>query len=131
MVKALETFLQQYIGRPYSQCDCWDITKLYYKEVLGIDITLVSDYGIPEDSEKYRKKISKIVEIHKCNFIKVDTLKIGDIILFNILGLPAHVGVYIGEKKFLHSIKEVGCTVEPLSKWERKVEGYFRWPEQD
>ncbi len=122
-------FLQTYLGKAYDGCDCWDITKLFYKEVLNIDIAFTTKYGVPGNDEGYRKKISKVIEINKCNFTKVDTLEIGDVILFNIFGITAHVGVYIGEKNFIHSIREVGCVVESLSKWQRKVEGYYRWPE--
>ena len=121
-------FLHRYLGKPYSDCDCWDITKLFYKEVLGIDMSITTDYGIPGKDEAYREKISKVVEMNKCKFEEVETLEIGDIILFNILGVAAHVGVFIGDKKFVHSIREVGCVVESLSKWGGKVKGCYRWP---
>lgn len=130
-MKTIEQFLSSYIGTPYSKVDCWDVTKLFYREVLDINIGFVEDYGTPGNDETYRKKISNIVEIHKSKFVEVDTLCIGDIILFKILGIPAHVGIYIGEGKFIHSVRELGCAVESLKNWNRKVEGYFRWPEQD
>lgn len=126
---SISKFLQKYLGKPYDECDCWEITKLFYKEELNINIPFETNYGVPGSDEKYRKKISKVVEMHRCDFKEVDTLEIGDIILFDILGTAAHVGVYIGENKFLHSIREVGCVVESLAKWKRKVKGYYRWPE--
>lgn len=130
-MEPLEKFLLRYIGVPYYTFDCWDITKLFYLEILDIDFGLMLDYGTPANDKTYRKKISKVIEMQKSKFVKVDTLEFGDIILFNILGITAHVGVYIGDKKFLHSIREVGCAVESLKKWERKIEGYYRWPKQD
>lgn len=121
--------IHEYIGQPYDECDCWDLVKLFYKDSFNREMPFETNYGAPGNDEAYRKKISKIVEIHSCHFEEVDTPKFGDIILFKILGLPAHVGIYLDKKTFLHSIRETGCCIEPMSKWENKIEGYYRWPE--
>lgn len=126
-MEKLEKFLIKFIGAPYSSFDCWDITKLFYLDVMDIDFGIVTNYGIPGQDEEYRKKVSNIIEIHSSKFQKVDTPIFGDIILFKILGITSHIGVYIGEGKFLHSIREVGCAVEPVKKWEHRLEGYYRW----
>jgi cell wall-associated NlpC family hydrolase len=124
----LEKFLQKYIGEPYDSKDCWDIVKAFHKEVLGKEIS-VDDYGEVEDGKEYREKISRVVEIEKCNFQEIETPSFGDVILFNIFGLAAHIGVYIGNSMFLHSMKENGCVIESLPRWSKRVKGYYRWPE--
>lgn len=132
MENKIDTFLKAYLGKPYDECDCWDITTLFYSEVLNIELNFVSDYGEPGYNDEYRNKVYDIINLHKSKFKKVDTPEIGDIILFNIFGITAHVGIYIGNSRFMHSIKELGCVVETLqSRWGNKVEGYYRWPEQD
>lgn len=121
-------FTQKHIGEPYTKYDCWGIIKLFYIEVLEIDISLGLDYGKPGADKAYREKISKVVEMQKCKFEEVKTPSFGDIILINISGTAAHVGVYLGENKFLHSIRETGCIVESLTRWTKHIRGYYRWP---
>lgn len=131
-MKSIDIFLQNYIGTDYSKCDCWDIVVLFYKEIFEIDLNFVDYYGTPSDDNDYRSKVYSIINLHKSKFKRVDTPEIGDIIVFNIFGITAHVGIYIGNKRFMHSIKEIGCVVETLqSRWGNKVEGYYRWPELD
>lgn len=130
-METLEQFIGDNVGIPYSAFDCWDITKLFYRKVLNIDLGISTGITTPGNDDKYRKQVSNIIEIHKSKFLEVDTPEIGDIILFNIYGITAHVGVYVGNKKFIHSLRETGCVVQPLKIWERKIEGYFRWQEQD
>ena len=47
------------------------------------------------------------------------------IIVFNIRDRPTHVGVYLGDGYFIHSIEKVGVVVEPLSRWANRVKGYY------
>lgn len=69
-----------------------------------------------------------MVEDQKSRFIEVDLPKLGDIILFNVFGIPCHVGMYVDKKYFFHSRKGTNATLEKLSIWKNRVVGYYRWP---
>lgn len=40
--------------------------------------------------------------------LPLDKAQPGDLVFFDVLGLPAHVGVYLGEGRFLHASREHG-----------------------
>lgn len=47
---------------------------------------------------------------------------------FNVpKGVVNHVGVYIGNGKFIHTRERVGCCIETLNSpaWRNKIEGYY------
>lgn len=109
------------IGTPYEEKDCWGIVVEYFKIEFGI---VLSNYyeGIPDDSSKARNLIYSSMG----DFEKTELLEKGTIILIAFKGIESHIAVYIGEGKILHSYKATGCVIEPISKWEKLVTGYYR-----
>lgn len=69
-----------------------------------------------------------IIEKQKDKFIQTIKPQFGDVIVFNVKGMPTHVGVYITKDLFLHTRKETGCVLERFAKWNKRVVGYYRWP---
>lgn len=112
------------IGIDYDERDCWGIASLFYKHVLNIDLDKYdSEYDDPND----RKLVSSIINREKSNWLKVHKPKFGDIIVLKIYGLSAHVGIYLNEKKFLHTMEKTGSIVDNISVWEKRIEGYYRY----
>ena len=95
----------KYIGLPYldngrteAGVDCWGLARIFYKDELGIEL--------PSYAEEYiggsDPAIVEAVALYEDNWESSSTPVVGDLCLFNIFGQPTHVGVYVGDNKFLH-----------------------------
>jgi cell wall-associated NlpC family hydrolase len=93
--------------------DCSGLVRYVFKEVLGKDL--------PRRSEE----ISQIG-----NAIQSDELRPGDLVFFNTLKRAfSHVGIYLGENKFIHSPAAGGkVRIESMNihYWKRRFDGARR-----
>lgn len=125
----------KYIGLPYRDngrteagVDCWGLARLFYKQELGIEL--------PSYSEEYfggsDPQITQAVELYRDNWEESNAPTIGDLCLFNILGEPTHVGVYVGENKFLHCRQNLDAVIESLDnvKWKNRFQGFYKYSPQ-
>jgi len=115
-------------GREHSGTDCWGLARLVYQEQFGIQLpNLIADYD--GDSGK---NISELVNIQKESWQLVNTPEIPDLCVFKILGQPIHIGIYIGNRNFLHINEGHTSIVESLdsSKWTKRLEGIYRYSSQ-
>lgn len=110
------------IGLPYFAFDCWQLVKLFYHKVFQIEL-LRYEYKDPNDEND----ISNLIDASKHSYQKVSKPEFGDIILLRIHGLPAHVGIYLNEKQFLHTTKNTGSLIDSLPNWKNKIVGYYRY----
>lgn len=62
------------------------------------------------------------------DWYRVEIPQENDVVVFNIAGKPAHVGVCLGRGDFLHVEEGSKSCVERLSSpmWSRRIEGYYR-----
>ena len=123
-LKIFQESSAKFIGVPYVDYDCWGIVKLFYKEVMGLDISILSD-----SNDFSNEEIDKIVNIQKNNYNKVSTPEFGDIIVLNMFGYSAHIGIYLYENRFLHTTKKTNSIIDLLPKWNKRIEGFYRWQE--
>jgi len=125
----------KYIGLPYldngrtkTGVDCWGLARLVYQGEFGIDL--------PSYTEEYiggtDPHIVEAVNLYKDNWQELATPNIGDLCLFNIFGEPMHVGVFIGENKFLHSRRGSDSVIESLNntKWKNRFVGFYAYAPQ-
>jgi len=140
-------------GRDYSGVDCWGLTRLVYQEQFNIHLpSLVGDYdgdsgknvpelvniqfgmNLPNLVKDYGddKNICELVDTKKEFWQRVTTPEVPDVCVFNILGQPTHVGVYIGNRNFLHISEGHTSTIESLnnSSWTKRLEGFYRYSPQ-
>jgi murein DD-endopeptidase len=113
-------------GRGHDGVDCWGLVQLFYKAELGLSVPSYSeDYQSPTD----RSSVSEAIVCNLRNWVKVDKPEYGDILVFEILGLPLHTGVYIGNNDFLHSFYMTNSCIERLNSvtWNRRLLGIYRW----
>lgn len=96
---------------------------MFYRRVLTIELDRLS-YDNPDDKEV----VDGLFNIQKLNFNKVDSPQVGDIIVFRVQGLAGHVGVFLKENQFVHTMRKTNCCVERLDRWNRKIIGFYRWP---
>lgn len=124
--------VSKYIGLPYKDngrdtkgIDCWGLARLYYKQELDIDLPSYSTEYNGETSENIKELITQ----HKESWVCVDTPEVGDLVLFNIYGEPTHIGVYVGDNKFLHSRDGKDSVIESLSsqQWEKRIAGFYKY----
>ncbi|MEW4369670.1 C40 family peptidase [Paenibacillus kandeliae] len=93
------------IGTPYVMggtsthgFDCSGFTRYVYKKL---------NKSLPRTARQ-QAKIGKAV--YKGN------LSVGDLVFFNTMGYGiSHVGIYIGNNKFIHSASSTGVTISSLS----------------
>ena len=111
------------IGTPYSEMDCYELTVDFYKKLLGIDLNSLQ-YKQPVE----QKEIDQLFNLESANFKKVSDRKFGDIIVIRVLGLAAHIGVYLEGRRFLHTTSKLNCVIDDLTKYEKRIVGFYRWP---
>lgn len=125
----------KYVGLPYLDngrtkigVDCWGLARLVYRDEFGIDL--------PSYTEEYiggtDPHIVQAVNLYKDNWEEITTPTIGDLCLFNIFGEPMHVGVFIGDNKFLHCRRGSDSVVESLNniKWKNRFVGFYSYAPQ-
>jgi cell wall-associated NlpC family hydrolase len=123
----------KYIGIPFKDreesfdgADCYGIVRLYYKNELNIEIF--------ENKLKYdeiKKILMQFLNVSRTDWIKVDKAEIGDVIAMahdpkhpNII---QHFGIYLGDGKMLHTLKEIGSHIVNVSEYQYFIKGYYRW----
>ena len=98
--------IESYLGTRYKKggaskkgMDCSGFVMKVYKEYAGLNL--------PHNSKKLLKLVRKVDK---------EKLGYGDLVFFSDYGfLPSHVGIYIGEGKFVHSTKGYGVIVSSLN----------------
>lgn len=125
--------LAHFIGLPYRDhgrdrhgVDCYGLVLLFYREILGLEIpALDAAYASAEDGAS----VAECVGWAQRQWQAVETPQVGDVLLFHVLGWPAHVGVYLGNGDFLHAFRETHSCIERLNSitWKRRHIGTYRW----
>ena len=113
--------LRDLVGLPYSAFDCYELARLFYRKVLDIGLEKLYEFK-PEDGDA-----EEIAQNEKQKFIKVSDPEFGDLILIRHMGLLCHIGIYISQREFLHTQKGTGSIIDKLSRWEKRIEGYYRY----
>jgi sulfur carrier protein ThiS len=119
-----------YVGLPYKLTgrdrdglDCWGLVRLIHKEQFGNDLPSFSEH------DHSHEKIREIMAEQREHWIATDSPRIGDVILFRVLGSPSHVGLYIGDKSFIHAKQGINSAIERYDSayWEKRVIGFYRY----
>lgn len=115
-------------GRDFTGADCWGVAVLYYKHQLGIDLPSFADEYHADDTERLRELIAR----HREGWQRVTVPSVGDLVLFKLLGTETHIGVCLGNGKFLHATQKSASAVQDLNgtEYSRRVVGYFKYREQ-
>lgn len=121
MASRIRSFINDWYGAPYrfggttkSGVDCSALMQHYYREVYNVSILRTTKL-------QYNQGIS----------VRLTDLKIGDLVFFNTQRRGSgvsHVGVYMGNNKFLHASTSRGVVLSDLSSsyYQKRVVGARR-----
>lgn len=103
------------------------LVKLLYRD--HRDIILPEYLHFDTDIEG-QKAADEIKDKKNKDWIKSEIPKLYDVILFNIMGYPIHMGMILDNKYMLHTLKGHNSCIESFTstKWNRRIEGFYRWP---
>jgi cell wall-associated NlpC family hydrolase len=95
-------------GRDMTGLDCFGLVRLVLKN-------------------EFNKELPEWIENEEADFSgfkKTDDPKPGSIALFSFIGVPAHVGVYIGEGRVLHVAPGESAVAEKIDS--RRLKGHLQ-----
>lgn len=112
-----------HLGRDKTKgLDCWGLVLSIYKDCLNISLPDLSFY---EQDWSYQGK-NYIMDRYTDEWERIKTpTKFCLVLIKNCKNIVNHVGVYIGNNKFIHCSKS-GVVISPIDiYWKPKIEGYF------
>ena len=123
----------KYVGIPYKDngrdlagLDCWGLVRLVYSQEYGIELPSFStDYTGAADLET----TAELISINKENWQKSQNRIVGSVVLFKVFKTETHVGIYVGNNKFLHARQGHASVIESLdaTTWKNRLVGYFEY----
>lgn len=118
----------RHLGRDLTGTDCYGLVVLIYKD-LGIELP---DYEYT--AKWYQEGRDYYIEHYHELWKKVPELVLFDCILFkNTSNVVNHIGLYLGENKFIHCYEDASVEVSDITGrfWNRQKYGYFRYKGRD
>lgn len=112
--------LKTLIGIPHSQMHCWDLTKEFYRKVLGVELKHVAE------DPKGAAERQNLIWTSVGDFQRVSEPRYGDIILIKVKGLESHIAVYLDDGLMLHTTESTGSVIDRTHKWARTFVGFYR-----
>lgn len=105
---------------PKSSLDCWGLVKEAFRRQ-GCE---VPDYHI---SAIEAADIAGTMKRQEDDWIRLDEPRVGCLVLLQLTpGLWAnHVGIYVGDGRFLHAYLLTGVCVDRLRRWQSRIVGYY------
>ncbi len=113
-------------GRRMSGCDCWGLVYLIYRDLLKIELPLYLAYYQNTADEK---TLGLLIDHEKLAWEEVLFSSPGDVVVLRLKGQPMHVGVYIGNGRFIHCLEGSGTVIEKIKSitWRNRIVGYYRY----
>jgi len=127
-----------YIGIPFrtggsarAGCDCFGLMALAYREVFGITLPLYADqYDSVRDADRLARIVETNLPTTPWREVPAASMTPGDGLLFRVVGQPIHVGIAVGDGRFLHVLSSMteSC-IERLAspRWHRRLLGVYRY----
>lgn len=124
--------LTNYINIPFVKnkdtlkgADCFGLVRLFYKEELGLEI-----FKHSADADKIKQVIFEYLNEAKTNWVNVETLEKFDVIAMahdtNHPNIIQHFGIYIGNNKMLHTLKEIGSHIVDIRNYRYFIKNIHR-----
>jgi len=107
------------IGIPYSDKNCWDLPRAFYKDVLGVELKKYYENDISPSTS------SNLIFSNAGDFARTIDPKFGDLITIKIRGIECHLAIFINKDQILHTNKKTGSVIDRKNKWEKVITGYY------
>ena len=132
----INSWVNEYVGIPYqlhrqdhSACDCYGLVHLIYKEIYSV---LLPTYFDEYTSKSSQKDLENLCIRGKKFWTKVPKHqeREGDVIYLRANGFEMHVGVVVGDGKFIHNslkIKTSALSEYSNIKWRNRLLGFWRY----
>ena len=133
--------IEKYIGLPFVRggrtlhkdrgLDCYGLAKLFYENEYNIILPEYEGIDTKQDDFAYCSESIMTLSTYK-DFIQVDNPELGDLLLFNVMGLPVHIGIYVDRGLMLHTFDKSNSAIENYTrlKWKNKLYGVYRHKKQ-
>lgn len=127
-------WVKQYVGLPFlargrdkAGVDCWGLVRLVQAEQYGVELpSYDNNYVDPFDSAEANEAIA--IGTAQPEWRRVYDVLPGDVLVFQVAGVVCHVGLYIGDGRFLHVRVGTDSAVERLASqaWQHRLKGVYR-----
>jgi len=124
--------LRKYIGIPYGKgacgwegSNCWGLVCIFYEAEYGILLP-----RLEEEENKGPATISRLIrEQAEKQWEPTSCPEFGDVIVFNIVGDPRHIAIYLNPVEMLHVEKGKDACIEQYTdlNWENIFEGFYKY----
>lgn len=112
-------------GRDMEGWDCFGLLYAAYREIKAIELPQYLDYS----STKSYQELKTLIDSARPMWEKVEQSQPMDVAVFNISGMPTHVGLVIDKRNMLHTEHKIGTFLEPIfgAMWGKRLEGVYRY----
>lgn len=118
-------------GRTRDGTDCWGMVRLIYAEKLNVELPSLLHYVNTEDKTALIRGIEEHDAKHNWALIPKGQEQEFDVPVFNICGMPMHVGVVVRPGYMVHCQRDIGTSFETYRghRWFNRLEGFYRYAE--
>lgn len=108
-------------GRGAAGYDCWGLAMEIFRR-RGIELP---DYPV---SAMAVDAIAGELAANEHSWIKLPEAEVGCLVVLRFAcgNWANHVGVYIGEGKFIHAYIKTGVCIDRLSRWKSRIAGFYK-----
>lgn len=117
--------INDYIGTPFNDLDCYALVRAIYKTEHGIEL-LNPNIKHDENVKIYHKFAYEVAK----HWVKCHPKKGAVVAIRYNMEHPrfvTHFGYCINEFSFIHTTKETGAIVEKLSNIKNLIEGFYEY----
>lgn len=118
-------------GRAWDGADCWGLFCVVFKDELGINLNPhLNEYPDTYDKASLPRIIGE-ESASKWVSVEPGDERPFDAVIFNIRGVPMHVGIVAGGGFMLHCERGSGTVFEQYNgrKWSHRIVGFCRYVE--
>lgn len=111
------------VGTPFEKMDCFHVAREAYY--------ILNNYKWFDTSVEHteKEKVNQLFQFEKTKWHKVECQKGAVVAIRFDPKLPkivTHFGVMIDNNKMIHTTENTGCVIEPISKYLKLVEGFYK-----
>ena len=114
-------------GRQVDGADCWGLVRIIYHRELGVQLPILQKYTSTKDKDALPTIIQE--ESSTWQPVKLGDEQPFDVAVFNMCGVPMHVGVVVRQNFMIHCERGSGTTLEDYTdrKWCNRLVGFYRY----